>query len=98
MSESVKPVSLMHVLLLKEHVDARKSSLQDTFCFQESIPLISLFLLGITGKTRQVRHVDTLELLRGNCRWLVLWYFGSTLTFLLLVPSRKLCHRLAGVQ
>lgn len=77
MSELVKPVSLKHALLLKEHVDAFKNLLQGAFCFQVSIPLISFFLLGITGNTGQVRHVGALELFRGDCQWLVLWYFGK---------------------
>ena len=60
MSEFVKPISLMYGLLLKEHVEV-------------FILLISLFLLGITGKMRQVRHLGALELFRGDYQWLVLW-------------------------
>ena len=77
MSELVKPISWTHASLLTEHVDAFKNLLQGTFCFQVSIPLISFLLLGITGNAGQVRHVGALELFRGDCRWLVLWYFGK---------------------
>ena len=38
--------------------------LHGSFCFQVSISIISFFLLGVTGKMKQVRHLGALQLSR----------------------------------
>lgn len=64
MSGLVKSNFFTHALLLKEHVDVFLNCLHGSFCFQVSISIISFFLLGVTGKMKQVRHLGALQLSR----------------------------------